>query len=82
MPQKERFENIKKMLEWLGNQKDGATTGQLHSYTKWEICEGGATDNTIRTYIEDCKKQCLIEYKHPRWFLTEAGRIWLEKHAF
>ena len=80
MPQSERSENIKKLLKWLGAQKNGATTQAILLYAKWEIAEGGATDNTIRKYIEDLQKAMLIEYEHPFWKITPAGRRWLERH--
>jgi hypothetical protein len=81
MPQTERAENIKKLLKWLETQKNGAPTQAILLYVKWEIAEGGATDNTIRKYIEDLQKGMKIEYIHPFWKITPAGKIWLERHS-
>jgi hypothetical protein len=58
----------------------GATTAAILKYAKWEITEGGATDNTIKKYIEDLEGACLIEYKHPFWKITNNGKKWLERH--
>jgi hypothetical protein len=71
----------KKLLRWLKSQESGATTQAILTYTKWEITEGGATDNAIRKYIEDLKKALFIEYKHPFWKITQAGKKWLELHS-
>jgi hypothetical protein len=80
MPQSERSEILKKMLKWLITHEHGVTTQALLSFTKWEITEGGATDNAIKKYIDDLEKQSLIEYNHPFWKMTNAGKLWLEKH--
>ena len=81
LPQSERAEIIKKILKWLATQENGATSQAFHAYTQWEICEGGATANTIRKYIEDLNRALLIEYEHPFWKITNAGKIWLERHS-
>ena len=81
MPQSERSDILKKLLMWLATQEHGATVQAIVAYTKWEITEGGATDNVIRKYIEDLHKEQLIEYKHPFWIITKHGREWLERHA-
>ena len=80
MPQSERAEILKKILRWLATQEKGATIQAILQYTKWEICEGGATDNAIKKYVEDLDKASWIEYKHPFWKITEAGKMWLERH--
>jgi predicted transcriptional regulator len=80
MPQSERAEILKKMLRWLLTKENGATVQAILIYTKWEITEGGATDNAIKKYIEDLKKALLIEYKQPFWKITKAGKNWLERH--
>lgn len=53
MPQTERAAVLKKLLKWLAEQEKGATLQAIIAYTKWEITEGGATDNTAKKYIED-----------------------------
>jgi predicted transcriptional regulator len=63
------------------SQEKGATTQAILHQTKWEITEGGATDNTIKKYIEDLSRAGLIEYQHPFWKVTRYGKTWLEKHA-
>ncbi len=81
MPQSERAEIVRKLLNWLITQPNGATAQALHAYTQWEICEGGATTNTIKKYVDDLGKAMLIEYRHPFWKITEAGKAWLERHS-
>lgn len=81
MPQSERSEIIKKLLKWLASLETGATNQGIYAYVQWEICEGGATTNTIRKYIEDLSKNHLIEYKAPFWKITNAGKQWLERHS-
>ena len=81
MPQSERAEILKKMLRWMITQEKGATVQAVVTYTKWEITEGGATDNAIKKYIEDLKKALYIEYDHPFWKVTKAGNMWLERHS-
>jgi hypothetical protein len=80
MPQSERSDILKKILSWLLSQENGATLKALLTYTKWEITEGGATDNAIKKYIEDLQKATLVEYNHPFWKITQAGKQWLEKY--
>lgn len=80
MPQSERANNLKEIVKWLATQEDGATVQAILQYTKWEITEGGATDNTIKKYIEDLKKAAIIEYNHPFWKATEYGKKWLDRH--
>jgi hypothetical protein len=81
MPQSERSENIRKLLKWLSTMEKGASTAAVRYHVKWEVTEGGATDKTIKTYIEDLKKASYIEYKHPHWRITKAGLLWLERHS-
>jgi predicted transcriptional regulator len=81
MPQSERSDTIKQLLKWLASQENGATVQGIVQYTKWEITEGGATDNAARKYIEDLHRAGLIEYKHPFWKITKAGTNWLERHS-
>jgi len=80
LPQSERSGILKKLLHWLSKQENGATIQAILQYTKWEICEGGATDNVIKKYVEDLDRASWIEYKHPFWKVTNAGKIWLERH--
>jgi predicted transcriptional regulator len=81
MPQSERAEILKKLLRWLVTQENGATVQAILQFTKWEITEGGATDNTVKKYIEDLERAGLIEYEQPFWKITPAGKHWLEKHS-
>jgi hypothetical protein len=81
MPQSERSDILKKLLTWLSTQENGATMPGLLQYVKWEITEGGATDNAIKKYIEDLSKASLIEYVAPFWKITKAGVKWLERHS-
>ena len=53
MPQSERSDIIKKLLKWLATLENGATVQAIVQYVKWEITEGGATDNVIKKYIDD-----------------------------
>jgi predicted transcriptional regulator len=82
MPQSERSNNLKKILKWLNSQKEGATTSALRFHIKWGITEGGATDTTIKNYLEDLKSAGFIAYKHPRWHITDLGKKWLQQHNF
>jgi len=81
MPQSERAEIIKKLVKWLSQQEKGATVQAIVQYTKWEITEGGATDNSIKKYVEDLDRATIIEYKHPFWKVTTYGKEWLERHS-
>lgn len=81
MPQSERSEILKKLLKWLNIQEKGVTTPGILYHVKWEITEGGATDKSIKKYIEDLHKAGLIKYKHPFWKITLAGKRWLERHS-
>lgn len=81
MPQTERAAVLKKLLKWLAEQEKGATLQAIIAYTKWEITEGGATDNTSKKYVEDLGQAVLIEYAHPFWRVTKKGREWLERHS-
>ena len=80
MPQSERAGVLKEMVKWIASQENGATVQAILQYTKWEITEGGATDNTIKKYIEDLDNARIIEYKHPFWKTTKYGKEWLERH--
>ena len=80
MPQSERANVLKEIVKWLASQEKGATVQAILQYTKWEITEGGATDSTIKKYIEDLGKSQIIEYEHPFWKVTNYGRTWLERH--
>jgi len=81
MPQSERSSILKEMLKWLSQFDKGQTLAAIVSYTKCEITELGATDNTIKKYIRDLDHARLIEYKHPYWKITDFGRRWLERHG-
>jgi hypothetical protein len=81
MPQSERSDTIKQLLRWLASQKNGATVQAMVQYVKWEITEGGATDNSARKYIEDLDRAKLIEYIHPFWKVTRAGMDWLARYS-
>ena len=81
VPQSERSEILKKLLKWLKTQEKGATKSAIVYHVKWEITEGGATDKSIKKYIEDLHRAGLIEYKHPFWKITSMGKNWLERHG-
>ena len=81
MPQSERANVLKKIMRWLAAQEKGATLGALQQHIKWEITEGGATDTTIKKYIQDLNSAKLIEYKPPFWEVTNNGKMWLERHC-
>ena len=53
MPQSERANVLKEIVRWLVVQENGATPQAIRQQVKWEITEGGATDTTIKKYIED-----------------------------
>lgn len=80
MPQSERAEIIKKILKWMNTQERGVTVQAFQFHVKWEITEGGASDNTIKKYLEDLRHAGLIEYKHPFWKINQIGKEWLERH--
>lgn len=80
MPQSERAATLKEVIKWLSTQENGATVQAIHYHVKWEITEGGASDSTIKKYIEDLDKASLIEYSHPNWKITNHGKLWLERH--
>jgi len=69
------------MLKWLNDIKDKVTTSEFVFYVKWEITEGGATNPSIKKYIEDLHKAGLVEYAHPFWKISPIGRKWLERHS-
>ena len=79
--QTERSVIMKKILEWLNTQKNGATNPAISYYVKWEITEGGATDNAIKKYVKDLHKAGHIKYDHPFWKITPTGKEWLERHS-
>ena len=81
MPQSERAEIMKKLLKWLASKNEGATNQAIHHYVQWEICEGGATNNSIKKYVEDLVKNNLIEWNAPFYRVTNAGKSWLERHS-
>jgi hypothetical protein len=81
MPQSERATVLKDIVKWLGSQEKGATVQAIRQHTKWEITEGGATDNTIKKYIEDLNNAQIIEYEHPFWKVTNYGKMWLDRHT-
>jgi hypothetical protein len=81
VPQSERSDILKQLLKWLASSEHGATVAAIRQYTKWEITEGGATDNTIKKYIEDLGHAGLIEYKQPYWIATKFAKDWLERHS-
>lgn len=81
MTQGERAEIIKKILKWIIPQEKGVTTQAIYYHIKWEITEGGASNNSIKKYIEDISKASYITYEHPFWKATKAGKDWLERHS-
>ena len=85
MPQQERSHNLLKMLKYLRSleleSKPGATTAGLKAHTRNEVTQLGATDKTIENYIETLKSAVLIDYKHPYWRITQAGKDFLERHG-
>jgi predicted transcriptional regulator len=81
MPQSERSNILKKLLKWLASLEKETTTAGIHSYVRNEITELGATSKTIQGYIEDLSSAGFIEYMHPFWKITKAGRDWLEHHS-
>jgi len=81
MPQSERSDIMKKLLKWLISLEQGATNQAIHAYVQWEICEGGATNNSIKKYVEDLCRAHLIDYKAPFYRVTNAGKEWLERHS-
>lgn len=81
MPQSERANVLKEIVKWLAAQEKGATLQAIRHHIKWEITEGGATDNTIKKYIQDLSDAQLIECEHPFWRVTNNGKMWLERHS-
>ena len=82
MPQAERTANIIELLKWLRDvQNKGATRSQIISYIKIEITKMGGTERTAVSYFRDCAKYALIEEKTRRFFITNFGKKWLERHS-
>ena len=81
LPQSERAEIIKQILKWLIKKEKGVTVQEFLYYVKWEITEGGASDKTIKKYLEDLHHAGLIENKHPFWKINKNGKDWLERHS-
>jgi hypothetical protein len=81
MPQSERAAVLKEIVRWLVAQEKGATIQALRHHIKWEITEGGATDATIKKYIQDLDEAKVLEYAAPFWRVTEFGKTWLERHC-
>lgn len=81
LPQSERAEIIKKILKWMNVQDRGVTVQAFQYYVKWEITEGGASDKSIKKYLEDLHQAGLIENKHPFWKISQLGKEWLERHS-
>ncbi len=81
MPQSERANVLREITRWLVAQEKGATYQALKNVIKWEITEGGATDTTIKKYIEDLSGAQLIVYEAPFWRVTNNGKMWLERHS-
>jgi hypothetical protein len=81
VPQSERAAVLREILRWLASQEKGATLQALSHQIKWEITEGGATDTTIKKYIQDLSSAKLIEYEAPFWRVTNNGKMWLERHC-
>lgn len=81
MPQSERSKTLRELLKWLASQESGVTVQAIHAQVRNEITQLGATPKTIQNYIEDLSAAGLIEYKHPFWRITKAGRDWLERHS-
>ena len=81
MPQSERSKTLRELLKWLASQDNGATVQAIHAQVRNEITQLGATQKTIQNYIEDLHAAGFIEYRHPYWKITKAGRDWLERHS-
>jgi hypothetical protein len=81
MPQAERSRNLIELQKWLSLKEKGATTAAMKAYTRNEITQLGATEKTIENYIYALEKARFIEYKHPFWRITKAGRNFLERHG-
>lgn len=81
MPQAERSRILIELLKWVASQEKGATTAGMKAYTRNEITQLGATDKTIENYIDALKTAGFIEYKHPYWRATRAGRDFLERRG-
>ena len=80
LPQSEKSEIIKKILRFMVD-KEKVTRPEFFHHVQWEICEGGATDNTMKKYLETLHRGGLIVYDHPFWKVTKPGQEWLEKHS-
>lgn len=85
LPQPERTKNIKAILKWLRDivGSKGATVGQIMAYTETEVTDMGATQRTIRSYIEAIRRRQLIAVCGDgfRLRITAAGRRWLERRG-
>ncbi len=83
MPQSERSAIIKEMLKWLSQFKKGQTLAAIVTYTKCEITELGATNATIKKYVQDLHHARFIECSrdNPFWKVTDYGNAWLERHT-
>ena len=81
MPQAERSRNLIELLKWVASSEKGGTTAGMKAYTRNEITQLGATDKTIENYIDALKRAGFIEYKHPYWHATKAGKYFLERYG-
>ena len=82
MPQSERSQIIKEMLMWIDakTKKDGgATLLQIVRYTESEITSLGATQRTVKSYLNTLLRHSLVSLKGLKFVCTQTGKNWLEK---
>lgn len=81
MPQSERSDNIKKLAKWLRakSKRKGATRREIHKFVKVEVTEMGATDGTIKKYIDDLVQNGFIQINGIRYKTTTLCENWLDR---
>jgi len=78
MPQSERSQVIKRMLEWLIEHPRGVRISDLIQHVELEITDMGASTRTIKGYIDRCRRQKLLEIKGSKLVCTDKCKNWLE----
>lgn len=81
MPQSERSGIIKKLCVWLRakSQNKGASLKEIVTHVKVEITEYGATESTIRKYIDDLTRTGFLKLEGYKYKTTEACENWLDR---
>ena len=84
MPQSERSQTIKDMLKWLyaKTKKDGgAKLNEILHHVTLEITEMGATERTVKKYLDVCQQMGLVSLSldRLRFMTTRKCKNWLDR---